>query len=211
MEVHEGQPVRHYGSAVDDARGVLILLHGRGAGADDILSIGRELAIDDLCCFAPEAAGASWFPYSFLVPLQQNEPGVSSAMAVVDGLITEADLSGIDAEHVFLLGFSQGACLVLEYLMRNPARYGGVMALSGGLLGPPGTQWTADGTLDQTPVLIGSSDVDPHVPISRLQETAEAVKNAGGAVDVQLYTGMSHQVTEDEIKRVRQMIVACLA
>ncbi len=211
MAVHEGQPVLHYGATIDDARGLLILLHGRGAGAADILGIARELDIGDLCCYAPEAAGASWFSYSFLVPVSQNEPGVSSAMSVIDSLITEADLDDIPRDHVFLLGFSQGACLVLEYAMRNPDRYGGVVALSGGLLGPPGSQWIADGSLEQTPVFIGSSDTDPHVPRSRLQETADAFSAMGARVDLQLYPGMGHNVNEDELVRIRARIESGLA
>lgn len=210
MSIHEGEPVLHHGAPIEDARGLLILLHGRGAGARDILGIAQALEIDSLTCLAPEATAASWFQYSFLVPRSQNEPGVQGALSVVAELVTEADLNDIPVNRVFLLGFSQGACLALEYALAHPAEYGGIYALSGGLLGPPGTSWSAEGSLAGTHVFIGSSDLDPHVPRARLDESAEAMRAAGAEVELKLYPGIGHTVTDDEIEVIRSSILTAL-
>lgn len=210
MGAHEDQPLLRQGPELRDARGLLILLHGRGSSARDIMTLAPQFVYDELAFAAPEADGKSWFPYSFLVPVQQNEPGVTSAMTVIRSLITEADLLGVPMSRIMLLGFSQGACLALEFVARHPARYGAVFALSGGLMGPPGTAWEGEESLDETPVFIGCSDVDPHIPRSRVAESGEVLSGLGARVTLKLYPGMGHTISGEEIEEVNTMIGAVL-
>jgi predicted esterase len=211
MSSHEGQPLLHAGPELSLARAAMIMLHGRGAGAADILGLASQFPYADLAFLAPQADQNSWYPYSFLVPEQQNRPGLDSAMRVISSLILESELQMIPRERIFLLGFSQGGCLALEFAARHPARYGGVFGLSGGLFGPPGTTWEYEGSLENTPVFIGCSDVDPHVPQSRVEETAEALRRIGGDVDLRIYPGMGHTVSADEIEAINSVISGSLA
>src|SRR6266545_8432516 len=157
---HARQPVLRYGPPLAKARCVAIFIHGRGASADDILGLAPELGTSDVAYLAPQAAGHTWYPYSFLSPIPQNEPGITSALGVIARLVDSIDLG---SERVVILGFSQGACLTLEFAARNPRRYAAVVALSGGLIGPPGTPRDYSGSMANTPVFIGCSDIDPHI------------------------------------------------
>ena len=205
---HAGQPVLSLGPAPRDARLVLILVHGRGASAEDILGLGAELRLPDVACVAPQAAGHTWYPYSFLSPIPQNEPGISSGLGVIARLIDELGQAGVPPARIGLLGFSQGACLSLEFAARNARRYAGVFGLSGGLIGPPGTPRTYAGSLDDTPVFLGCSDVDSHIPLERVHESADVFRRMGGKVDERIYPRMGHTVNQDELEAVRAILVA---
>lgn len=210
MSLHEGQPLLQEGPEVALASAAMIMIHGRGAAAADILALSSQFPYDNLAFLAPQAESRSWYPYSFLVPIQQNEPGITSAMTVIKSLVMECELQAIPREKVFILGFSQGACLALEFAARHPARYGGVFGLSGGLIGPPGTSWESERSLEQTPVFIGCSDVDPHIPRSRVEESAEALRALGGAVDMQIYPGMGHTIGGEELEAINAVIRAAV-
>ena len=196
---HGGQPVLHAGPAIADARLVCILLHGRGASAEDILGLASELSVSDVAFLAPQAAGGTWYPYSFLAPIQQNEPYLSSALGSVERLLDGLTGKRIARERIAIAGFSQGACLTLEFAARNAGRYAAVVALTGGLIGPPGTSRDYPGVFDGTPVFIGSSDVDPHVPLERVHESTAILRKMGALVDERIYPGMPHTVNQDEI------------
>src|SRR5918993_5624672 len=203
---HGGQRVLLGGAALESAKGGLIAIHGRGAGAEDIIALAREVAPPGVTIFAPQAAGNTWYPYRFLEPTERNETYLSSALRIIADLIAQLGENGIPPERVALLGFSQGACLALEAAARNPRRYAGVIGFSGGLIGPPGTSFDFEGTLEGTPIFIGSSDVDPHIPKERVEESAAALQRLGAAVDVRLYPGMGHTVNRDELEAARSML-----
>jgi predicted esterase len=189
-----------------DARLTMILLHGRGASADDILALTHELRSDDIAYLAPQAAGRTWYPYSFLAPIAQNEPGITSALGVISRLIEDARADGVDSRRIAILGFSQGACLTLEYAARHATRYAGVFGLSGGLIGPPGTTRDYAGTLDDTPVFVGCSDVDAHIPLARVRESADVFRRLHANVDERIYEGMGHTVNKDEIDAINAVL-----
>jgi predicted esterase len=189
---HAGQPVLTSGPKPQDARLALILVHGRGASAEDILGLGQELQLDDVACVAPQASGSTWYPYSFLTPMERNEPGITSGLRVVDRLVATLGEHGLPPERVGLLGFSQGACLSLEYAARHARRYGAVIAYTG----------TAAGT----PVFLGCSDIDPHIPLERVHESADVFRRLGASVDERIYPGMGHTVNRDEIEAVRGIL-----
>jgi predicted esterase len=201
--LHQGQPVLRRGQALDDARAAMILLHGRGADAQDIISLAPEFQQPGFAYLAPSAAGNTWYPNRFIAPLESNEPWLSWALAVVDELLAQVAAAGIPAEKTVLLGFSQGACLALEYAARNPRRYGGLAGLSGGLIGPVGMSFDYPGSLDGTPVFLGCSDVDFHIPVERVYESAEALQKLGAVVETRIYPGMGHTINQDEIEAVR--------
>jgi phospholipase/carboxylesterase len=203
---HGGGRVVTAGEPLDKATGAIIALHGRGAGAEDIIGLAQEVAPPGVAILAPQAAGNTWYPYRFLEPIERNEPYLSSALWRVAELIAEVQSRGIAAERIALLGFSQGACLALESAARNPRRYAGILAFSGGVIGPPGTAFDYDGSLDGTPVFIGSSDVDPHIPKERVEESAVAMNRLGAKVDARLYPGMGHTVNLDEVEAGREMM-----
>jgi predicted esterase len=196
------------GAPLDEASGVIIALHGRGAGAEDILGLAEEAAPSGAAILAPQAAGNTWYPYRFLEPMERNEPYLTSALRRVGELVAGVQSHGIPAERIALLGFSQGACLALESAARSARRYAGVLAFSGGLIGPPGTAFAYDGSLEGTPVFIGSSDVDPHIPRERVEESAAAMRRLGAEVDARLYPGMGHTVNRDEVEAAREMLRA---
>src|SRR5687767_7022523 len=168
---HATQPVLRHGPAPADARLSAILVHGRGASAEDILSLAEELKLLDVAYVAPQAAGSTWYPYSFLAPIAQNEPGLGSALRLVAGLAEDLASQGIPPERLVVMGFSQGACLTLEFAARHARRYAAVVAFTGGLIGPPDTARDYTGDFAGTPVFIGSSDLDPHVPLERVQDS----------------------------------------
>ena len=183
-----------------------ILIHGRGASAEDILSLAEELSADDVAYLAPQAAGHTWYPYSFLAPMAQNEPGLSSALGVIAAILASLEDQGMPANRVVLMGFSQGACLASEFAARHARRYAGIAALSGGLIGPPGTARDYAGTFDGTPVFMGCSDVDPHIPLERVRESADVFRRMGAVVDERIYRGMGHTVSRDEIDAVNEIL-----
>ncbi|HEY8196456.1 MAG TPA: alpha/beta hydrolase [Gemmatimonadales bacterium] len=203
---HQGQPVRIAGAPLPRARAAMVMLHGRGATAESILSLAQGLEAPDFAYLAPQAAGNSWWPQSFLAPIASNEPGISSAMAAVADVLRQTAVAGIPPERTFLLGFSQGACLAAEFAARHARGYGGVAALSGGLIGPDGTPRNYAGSLEGTPVFLGCSDVDSHIPAKRVRESADVLAKLGGEVTMRLYPGMGHLVNEDEIAAVRAMM-----
>jgi predicted esterase len=203
---HAGQPIRHFGPKPEQARLTAIMVHGRGASGSDILSLAQEFRATDVACLAPEAAGHSWYPYSFLTPMEKNEPGLSSALRVLATLIESLGDRGISSDRIALIGFSQGACLALEFAARNPRRYAGIGGLSGGLIGPPGTPRNYAGSLEQTPVFLGCSDIDPHIPLERVHESAEVLRRLEGSVDERIYRGMGHTVNTDEMRAVQKLL-----
>jgi predicted esterase len=203
---HGGQRVLTNGAPLGTATGAVIAVHGRGGGAEDIIALAREIAPPNVTILAPQAAGNSWYPYRFLEPTERNEPYLSSALRIVAGLIAQVGEQGVPSERVALMGFSQGACLALEAAARNARRYAGVIGFSGGLIGPPGTSFDFAGSLDGTPVFLGCSDVDPHIPKERVEESAVALDRLGAAVDVRLYPGMGHTVNRDELGAARTIL-----
>lgn len=199
------------GPPLKEAGAALILVHGRGGTAREMLLLAREIADGAVSCLAPQATGHTWYPYSFLAPLEQNEPGLSSGLAVVDALVREAAACGMPRERVALLGFSQGACLGLEFVARHAGRFGGVIGLSGGLIGPPGIPRRYEGSLEGTPVLLGCSDVDPHIPLERVEETATVLAGLGAQVTKRIYPGMGHTVNRDELDLARSLLAGIVA
>jgi predicted esterase len=185
-----------------------VLIHGRGATADDIYSLGEEVAagIPGVALLAPQAAGNTWYPQRFLVPVAENEPYLSSALAVVGGLVDKIARSGLAVEKIILVGFSQGACLALEYVARHPRRYGGVAGLSGALIGPPGTPREPMGSLSGTPVYLGCSDRDAHIPLANVEESARILAEFGARVTKSIFAGMGHTVNAQELSAVQDLV-----
>lgn len=203
---HQGQPVLTTGQPLDHATTAVVLVHGRGASAKDILTLVPDLAQLDFAYLAPQAADNTWYPNRFLAPIADNEPWLSSGLAAIADVLARVAGAGIPIERTLLLGFSQGACLTLEFVARHAQRYGGVVGLSGGLIGPDGTPRDYPGSLLGTPIFLGCSDVDPHIPTERVQHTAEVLRQLGGNVTVQLYPNMDHTITQAEIDFVRNMM-----
>ncbi len=203
---HQDQHVIHYGAMLDDAKAAMIMIHGRGASAHDILSLAYEIDLPGVAHIAPQAKNNTWYPYSFLSPIENNEPELSSGLAVIDSLVEMLFKKGFSSEQIFFLGFSQGACLSLEYAARNPKKYGGVFGLSGGLIGENVIIQNYSGNLEGTEVFLGCSDVDPHIPLQRVNETEEAFRNLGAKVTKRIYKSMAHTVNQDEIDFVRTLL-----
>ncbi|HZI30304.1 MAG TPA: hypothetical protein VFD64_19205 [Gemmatimonadaceae bacterium] len=203
---HTGQPVLRAGVPVSEARAAVIMIHGRGAGPRNILDLVPLIDHPSAAYVAPGANGGTWYPKSFLSPIPENEPGISSGIAVIHGLIEEIVSGGVPSERIMLLGFSQGACLTCTAAQRRPARYGGVIAFSGGLIGPPGTTWDAQGSFQSTPAFFGCSDVDPHVPEPRVRESAAIYERMGASVTTRIYPGMGHLVNDDEVSFARDLL-----
>lgn len=212
---HQNPPVAMRGM-FEGARAALILLHGRGNTAESILSLADEVIPEEaltsggIVALAPQAAGNSWYPHRFLRPLAENEPLLSSALATVTALIAQTEMRGIPTDRILIGGFSQGACLALEVMARHARRCGGVFAFSGALIGPTGTPHGWTGSFAGTPILLGSSDIDEHVPLSFVQESAEVLKRMGAAVDLRVYPSMAHTINTDEIAALRAMVAAVL-
>jgi predicted esterase len=205
---HGNQPVLRHGPESRRARLAMILVHGRGGSAEDLLRLADDLHFDDILYVAPQAAGHTWYPYSFLAPMENNEPGLTSGLNKISSLIDALRREGLPPDRVGLLGFSQGACLSLEYAARYARRYATVIGLSGGVIGPPGTPRKYAGSLDGTSVFLGCSDVDPHIPIDRVHETADVMQALSGTVDKRVYPGMGHLINVDEIEAVRKILSA---
>jgi predicted esterase len=203
---HANQPVLRHGPAPADARLSAILVHGRGASAEDILSLAEELKLPDVAWLAPQAAGSTWYPYSFLAPIAQNEPGITSGLNKIGSIIETLEREGVARRRIALLGFSQGACLSLEFAARHAHRFAAVVGLSGGLIGPAGTSRDYGGSMDGTPVFLGCSDIDPHIPLARVHESAGIFRNLGATVDERIYPGMGHLVNHDELETVSALL-----
>lgn len=208
MEPHEGQPLRAAGAPLNEARAAMIMIHGRGGRAEDILTLVPNLEHEAFAYLAPQAANNTWYPYSFLAPIPQNEPGISSGMQVISGVLDKIVAAGIPPERTMLLGFSQGACLAIEFSARHARRYGGIACLSGGLIGPDGTPRDYAGSLDGTPVFLGCSDVDAHIPQERVEHSADVMRQLGAEVTMRIYPGMGHVINDDEREHVRSMMAA---
>lgn len=197
-----------FGAPLAQAPAAMILLHGRGATAANILGLAKQFGRPEIAYLAPQAAGNTWYPYSFLAPLEENEPGLSSALRVITDLLEEIGKHKLPPEKTLLAGFSQGACLALEFAARTPRRYGTLIGLSGGLIGPPGTPREYKGSLDGTPVFLGCGDLDSHIPLERVEETAQVLHGLHALVTERIYPGMGHAINEDELAFVRQLLEA---
>tara|TARA_R100001143_G_scaffold63588_2_gene72814 strand:- start:69876 stop:70547 length:672 start_codon:yes stop_codon:yes gene_type:complete len=199
------------GTSASEAKAAMILIHGRGASAESILTLGNEFDTTKLHYVAPQADQFTWYPYSFLAPTKQNEPGLSSGLQAIFDILSDLEKNGIPKEKIIIAGFSQGACLATEFAARHPARYGGVVALSGGLIGDAVTADNYNGSLDHTPYFVGCSDVDPHIPVERVHESADVMEKLGAIVTKKIYPGMGHTVNEDEITNAKKIITNVLS
>ncbi len=199
-------PVLGAGEPLDRAEAAMVMLHGRGASAHDILALVPELERPGWAFVAPQAAGGAWYPDTFMAPIERNEPWLSAALGLVGGLLERMAAAGLPAERTVLLGFSQGACLTLEFAARNARRYGGVVGLSGGLIGPDGVPRRDTGSLDGTPVFLGCSDHDPHIPAHRVRHAADALRGLGAEVTMELYPQLGHEVNRQELDHVRRIM-----
>ena len=206
MKPHAGQPLSSAGAPLGQSPVAMILVHGRNAAPANILSIVPALARPDLTYLAPAAAGGTWYPLSFLAEKEQNEPGISSGLWVLDQLVQHVVRSGVRKDRIVLLGFSQGACLTAEFAASHADRYAGVVLYSGGLIGPPGTTWEYPGSFDGAPVFLGCSDVDAHVPKTRVDESAAVFQRMGATVTERIYPGIGHLVNEEEIAFTRTLL-----
>lgn len=208
---HAGQSILTAGRPLAEAEAAMVLVHGRGASAEDILGLARELRHPGFAYLAPQAATVggwpAWYPKSFLAPLEENEPWLSSALARLGDVVARAATEGPGLARTILLGFSQGACLTLEYAARNPARYGAVVGLTGGLLGPPGREFGFHGDLEGAPVLLAAGDPDPHVPWARVEETARVFESMGAEVILRRYAGMGHTINQEELELTRELML----
>jgi phospholipase/carboxylesterase len=194
------------GKAIDQADRVLIMIHGRGGSAQDILSLAAHLNTKDYALLAPQATNNTWYPTSFLAAPAINEPWLSSAIQVVDEVVNDVLARGISKENIFFLGFSQGACLTLEYVTRNANKYGGVVALTGGLIGDKIYAENYSGDFAGTPVFLGTSNPDPHVPVSRVNETTSILQAMGADVTKKVYQNMGHTISHDEIEKANTLV-----
>ncbi len=210
QELHAGLPVRTAGEPLEQAQAALLMMHGRNATAADILTLVEPLAMPGVAYLAPEAAGNSWYPNHFYDPISTNEPWLSSALARMETLLARFAEAGIPLERTILLGFSQGACMVMEYAARHPRRYGGVVGLSGGLIGPDDTPRNPPGTLVGTPIFLGLGGRDPLIPKERVMRDAQILRRLGGDVTERWYPELDHSVSSDETDFVREMIRALL-
>jgi predicted esterase len=204
---HQDQPVLIAGKPLDKAKVAMVMIHGRGATAESILSLADELAHPDFAYLAPQAAGNTWYPNRFLAPIASNEPYLSSALAMINEVLERLSEAGIPPEQAILLGFSQGACLALEFAARHARRYGGLIGLSGGLIGPDGTPRDYPDSLAGTPVFLGCSDADFHIPEERVLHSADVLRGLGGKVTARLYPNMGHTINQDELEAVRHMMI----
>jgi phospholipase/carboxylesterase len=209
--LHEAEGTLAAGASPKDARAAVILIHGRGATPESMLPLAEAFGRDDVFYLAPRATQNTWYPNSFLAPIETNEPWLSSALALVGSLVDRLATDGFSSDRVGIIGFSQGACLTSEFIARNARRYGMAGVLTGGLIGPPGILREYSGSLEGTPVFIGSSDIDPHVPIERIKETSAVLKRLGAEVDERIYPRMGHTVNDDEVKAVSTLLEEMIA
>jgi phospholipase/carboxylesterase len=194
------------GAPLGAARAAMILVHGRGASAEGMLGLADAFDANDIAYVAPQARSGSWYPQSFMAPIARNEPYLSEALKMLSGVVEDLERQDVPREKIVLLGFSQGACLALEFAARNANPFGGVVALSGGLIGPEGTPRNYSGSLAGTPVFLGCSDVDFHIPLARVRESSEVLKTLGGDVTEIIYPGMGHTIVQDEVEHVKTIL-----
>ena len=204
--LHRAESTILAGAPREQARAAVILVHGRGATPESILPLAEAFGRDDILYLAPRASGSTWYPNSFLAPIEANEPWLSSALSLLAALVDRLAADGFSSDRVGIVGFSQGACLTAEFIARNTRRYGMAGVLTGGLIGPPGTPRNHPGSLGGTPVFLGSSDIDPHVPLARVHETRDVLTGLGANVDARIYPGMGHTVNDDEVKAVGMLL-----
>ncbi len=209
--IHQGQSVAMAGVLLNNAEAAMVITHGRGGTNHQALALVDHIGMDGFAYLAPQAYQNSWYPHSFMAPMESNQPYLDSALQAIDDAVTQIIDAGIATEKIMLLGFSQGACLSLEYVARNAKRFGGVVGLSGGLIGPEGTPRDYAGSLDGTPVFLGCSDVDFHIPLARVHESAQVLKELGGDVEERIYEGMGHTINNDELDYVRHMMAKVVA
>lgn len=194
------------GAPIGAARAAMIMVHGRGASAQGILELSHAFEAPDVAYLAPQAESGSWYPYSFMSPIARNEPHLSIALQTLSDVVDDVRKEGMPSERIVLLGFSQGACLALEFAARNARRFGGVIALSGGLIGPEGMPRDYPGSLAGTPVFLGCSDIDTHIPLARVHESTDVLSKLGGDVVEKIYSGMGHTIVQDEVDHVRKIL-----
>jgi len=204
--IHADQPIMQQGVLLNEAKAAMVLVHGRGGDATGILPLINHFGAEGVAYLAPSAAGNTWYPQRFIAPREANEPHLSSALEKVGAVVEQVNDAGIPSEKIILLGFSQGACLALEYAARNPQQFGGVVAFSGGLIGADGELNGYGGSLSGTPVFLGCSDADFHIPVERVHETAEIFQSLGAEVDERIYPGMGHTINDDEVQAIREML-----
>jgi len=207
LSITHGQRIVEAGAALEGAHAAMILVHGRGATAEDIMSVAAQVQLPRWAYLAPQATGNAWYPNPFTAPIESNEPHLSAALEMLTRLVERIEAS-VPAHRIVLLGFSQGACLTLEFAARNARRMGGVVAFSGGLIGPDGTPRDYPGGFEGTPVFLGCSDVDPYIRRDRVEEAGVVLAGMGADVDLRLYPGMGHLVGEDEIARLEELVAS---
>ncbi|MFA9477781.1 alpha/beta hydrolase [Phycisphaerales bacterium AB-hyl4] len=211
MHPHADQPMLTAGPSPENADATLVLVHGRGADAQSILALHRTLDLSNLAGLAPQAANHTWYPNPFLAEIETNQPYLDSALKRLAEIVDDLLSRGVPSHRIALLGFSQGACLTSEFIARHPRRYGAVMALTGGLIGPPGTSRDYAGSLESTPVFLGCNDPDAHIPFERVRETEAVLSRMGAVVEVRRYPGLPHTVNDDELRVCRAMLEKVLA
>ena len=206
IEPHLGNGILYSGSKLENATRALILIHGRGGSANSILPLSNEFELRDTLVIAPQASQNTWYPFRFIEKREMNEPDITSGLALIDAIINLLNKSGILTENIFLLGFSQGACLVLDYVARNPKNYGGVFALSGGLIGDEINKEDYSGDLNNSPIFLGCSDFDFHIPLERVYESSDIFKKLNADVNTKIYKNMGHTINDDEIAEVNKIL-----
>lgn len=199
------------GTPLGQSKGVVIMLHGRGATAEDILTLSDHLNVDGYTLLAPQATNYTWYPYSFMAPVSQNEPWLTSALENLTSIVGEINHAGIKDEQIIFAGFSQGACLTLEYITRHARRWGGAVAFTGGLIGDRIYHENYRGDFAGTPVFIGTSDPDPHVPVSRVEESTKIIRGLNAQITTKVYPNLGHTISSDEIKQANQLVFDQLA
>lgn len=207
IEPHNAHPFVYSGAKLEEAKAVMIMIHGRGSTAQNILSLTDELNVDGIAYIAPQAFNYTWYPYSFLSPVKMNEPGRSSGLSVINSMVNQLNESGFTSDKIFLLGFSQGACLSLEYAARFPKKVAAVFGLSGGLIGDQSELINYPGDLYGTEIFLGCSDIDPHIPLQRINETEQIFLSLNAKVEKRIYKGMGHTVNNDEIDYIKKIII----
>jgi len=187
------------GKALDEAKRALILIHGRGATAESMLPLADHLDLDDFAILAPQATRNTWYPYSFLMPADKNEPWLTGALDLLDDMVGDLTKKGFSSEQIYISGFSQGACLSLEFAARNARRWGGIMAFTGGLIGEEINTENYKGDFEGTPVFIGTSDPDPHIPVTRARDSARIIQSMNAQVKLEIYPDIGHTVIPEEL------------
>jgi predicted esterase len=209
---HTETPTLYAGAPLDQASGAILLLHGRGGSAEDILALGEALQpAPSVALLAPQATNSTWYPQSFLAPREQNEPYLNAALARIAAEVAHMESAGVGRERILIAGFSQGACLATEFLATHPARYAGLIAFTGGLIGPPGSVLAHPGSLGGTPALLVGGDPDPHVPWARVQQSADVLTAMGAVVTTHRYPGKPHSVSGEELQLARQLVATVFA